>query len=277
MDRLHIETLLMIVLVFFANNVPIASAAYAAFFAFGDSILDTGNNNNLETFSKCNYPPYGRDFNGGIPTGRFCNGKVPSDLIAKGLGIKDTLPAYNDPNLRAQYFPTGVCFSSGGSGSDNVTSCLLIDAFPIICQSLNWLDLNFPQAVQAILEKQGTQEHGLNDKIAELWSIVVGDHVGDHVWALFFMTDCRGWLELNLANNLVGDVPVNYNSVDVAVLQRKKRKGEAEKWRSQAAAVASPSPAASDHPVSNPLSLHTTYKNSSKPSFNFAKKERTFT
>ncbi|KAK7261172.1 hypothetical protein RIF29_27477 [Crotalaria pallida] len=98
MDRLHIETLLMIVLVFFANNVPIASAAYAAFFAFGDSILDTGNNNNLETFTK-------------------------------GLGIKDTLPAYNDPNLRAQYFPTGVCFSSGGSGSDNVTSCLLVMFF----------------------------------------------------------------------------------------------------------------------------------------------------
>ncbi|KAK7261174.1 hypothetical protein RIF29_27479 [Crotalaria pallida] len=127
MDRLHIETLLlMIVLVFFANNVPIASAAaYPALFAFGDSILDTGNNNNLQTLSKCNFPPYGRDFDGGIPTGRFSNGKVPSDLIAEGLGIKGTLPAYNDPNLGAQDLPTGVCFASGGSGSDNVTSSLL--------------------------------------------------------------------------------------------------------------------------------------------------------
>ncbi|KAK7261175.1 hypothetical protein RIF29_27480 [Crotalaria pallida] len=125
MDRLHIETLLMIVLVFFGNNVPIVSAAFPALFAFGDSILDTGNNNNLQTISKCNFPPYGRDFDGGKPTGRFGNGKVPSDLIAEGLGIKNTLPAYNDPNLGAQDLPTGVCFASGGSGSDNVTSSLL--------------------------------------------------------------------------------------------------------------------------------------------------------
>ncbi|PON93935.1 SGNH hydrolase-type esterase domain containing protein [Trema orientale] len=49
--------------------------------AFGDSFLDTGNNNNLISITKCNFPPYGRDFLGGIPTGRFSNGKVISDLI----------------------------------------------------------------------------------------------------------------------------------------------------------------------------------------------------
>jgi hypothetical protein len=53
-----------------------------ALFAFGDSILDTGNNNNiLVSVSKSNFPPYGRDFVGGKPTGRFSDGKVPSDLI----------------------------------------------------------------------------------------------------------------------------------------------------------------------------------------------------
>lgn len=52
-----------------------------AVFVFGDSIMDTGNNNNMSTPSRCNYPPYGRDFKGGIPTGRFSNGKVPSDFI----------------------------------------------------------------------------------------------------------------------------------------------------------------------------------------------------
>jgi hypothetical protein len=48
---------------------------------FGDSIVDTGNNNNLATIAKCNFPPYGKDFQGQIPTGRFSNGKVPPDLI----------------------------------------------------------------------------------------------------------------------------------------------------------------------------------------------------
>lgn len=52
-----------------------------AVFVFGDSIVDTGNNNNLKTIFKVNYPPYGQDFMGGKPTGRFSNGKVPSDII----------------------------------------------------------------------------------------------------------------------------------------------------------------------------------------------------
>jgi len=53
-----------------------------AVLVFGDSIMDTGNNNkNLATTARCNFPPYGKDFKGGIPTGRFSNGKVPSDLI----------------------------------------------------------------------------------------------------------------------------------------------------------------------------------------------------
>ena len=48
---------------------------------FGDSIVDTGNNNGLTSAVKCDFPPYGRDFNGGMPTGRFSNGKVPSDFL----------------------------------------------------------------------------------------------------------------------------------------------------------------------------------------------------
>lgn len=46
---------------------------------FGDSVVDVGNNNNLETIVKANFPPYGRDFIKHKPTGRFCNGKLASD------------------------------------------------------------------------------------------------------------------------------------------------------------------------------------------------------
>ncbi|KAI3464805.1 hypothetical protein Pfo_021468 [Paulownia fortunei] len=96
-----------------------------AVFAFGDSIVDQGNNNVIKTLINCNFPPYGKDFQGGTPTGRFSNGKTPPDLIAEGLGIKDIIPAYSEPNLKAQDLPTGVSFASGGCGYDPQTSKLV--------------------------------------------------------------------------------------------------------------------------------------------------------
>ncbi|ESQ34432.1 hypothetical protein EUTSA_v10008086mg [Eutrema salsugineum] len=100
------------------------NATVSALFAFGDSILDTGNNNNLRTQSKCNFFPYGRDFTGGKATGRCGNGRIFSDIIAEGLSIKTLLPAYRDPNLSNNDLPTGVCFASVGSGLDERTAKL---------------------------------------------------------------------------------------------------------------------------------------------------------
>ncbi|KAL1542885.1 hypothetical protein AAHA92_19920 [Salvia divinorum] len=102
-------------------NLP-KNITIPAIVVFGDSVVDTGNNNYLETIVKVNYPPYGQDFVGGRPTGRFCDGKVPSDLIAEELGIKELVPAYLDPNLQPQDLLTGVNFASGGSGFDPLTS-----------------------------------------------------------------------------------------------------------------------------------------------------------
>lgn len=42
------------------------------------SIVDTGNNNYYNNIAKCNSH---QDFMGGNPSGRFSNGKVPSDLF----------------------------------------------------------------------------------------------------------------------------------------------------------------------------------------------------
>ncbi|KAK1554694.1 hypothetical protein Q3G72_016046 [Acer saccharum] len=100
-----------------------------AIIVFGDSIVDTGNNNNLNTLVKSNFPPYGKDFQGGIPTGRFCDGKVPSDLLAEELGIKESVPAYMDPTLSPVDLLTGVCFASSGSGYDPLTSKLVMEFF----------------------------------------------------------------------------------------------------------------------------------------------------
>ena len=58
-----------------------------ALFVFGDSLIDNGNNNNIPSFAKANYFPYGIDFSGG-PTGRFCNGLTMVDGIGKFFCIK---------------------------------------------------------------------------------------------------------------------------------------------------------------------------------------------
>ncbi|CAN1824645.1 GDSL esterase/lipase EXL3 [Linum perenne] len=99
-----------------------ANESVPAVLVFGDSIVDTGNNNDLSSPAKCNFPPYGRDFQGGVPTGRFSNGKVPSDFLVEELGIKELLPAYKDPKLKPEDLLTGVCFAAGGVGYDDLSS-----------------------------------------------------------------------------------------------------------------------------------------------------------
>ncbi|CAN1163290.1 GDSL esterase/lipase EXL3 [Linum perenne] len=102
-----------------------ANVSVPAIIIFGDSIMDTGNNNNLPTAIKCNFPPYGIDFHGGHSTGRFCDGKIPSDIIAEELGITESIPAYLDPNVQISDLLTGVSFASGGAGFDPLTAKLV--------------------------------------------------------------------------------------------------------------------------------------------------------
>ncbi|XP_010428640.1 PREDICTED: GDSL esterase/lipase EXL3-like [Camelina sativa] len=96
-----------------------------AVIAFGDSIVDTGMNNYVKTIVKCDFQPYGINFQGGVATGRFCDGRVPVDLIAEELGIKSTVPAYFDSKLNSKDLLTGVSFASGGSGYDPITPKLV--------------------------------------------------------------------------------------------------------------------------------------------------------
>ncbi|ESR48462.1 hypothetical protein CICLE_v10001561mg [Citrus x clementina] len=123
-----------------------------AVIVFGDSIVDAGNNNNLKTPAKCNFPPYGRDFMGGVSTGRFSNGKVPSDLIVEELGIKELLPAYLQPNLQPEDLLTGVTFASGGCGYDPLTT-ELASAIPLSDQLQ--LFKEYTEKVKQIVGEEG--------------------------------------------------------------------------------------------------------------------------
>lgn len=93
----------------------------SAIFVFGDSTSDPGNNNFIGTSFKSNFPPYGKDFTNHTATGRFTNGLLANDFIARYVGVKDYVPPYLDPSLDIQELVTGVSFASAGSGFDPLT------------------------------------------------------------------------------------------------------------------------------------------------------------
>ncbi|GAB2282837.1 hypothetical protein Dimus_017373 [Dionaea muscipula] len=92
-----------------------------AVFIFGDSIVDPGNSDLIFSACRADHPPYGRDFHGGKATGRFSNGRIPSDFLAEEFGVKELLPAYLDPSLKMEDLLTGVSFAFSCCGYDPLT------------------------------------------------------------------------------------------------------------------------------------------------------------
>ncbi|OMO75440.1 Lipase, GDSL [Corchorus olitorius] len=171
-------------------EVPARNETFAAVIIFGDSIVDTGNNNNnLNTPARCNFPPYGRDFQGGIPTGRFSNGKVPSDFIVEQLGVKEVLPAYLDPSLQPQDLLTGVSFATGGSGYDPLTPKVQSVA------SLSDQLLQFREYKDKLKEIVG--EQGTKSLLAKSLFVVVAG--SNDIANTFFNTRIRQMLHYDIA------------------------------------------------------------------------------
>lgn len=118
---------ILVIQVCISNTNPCYSTELPKFttvLIFGDSSVDTGNNNYVNTIMKSNHPPYGKDFLGHVATGRFSDGKIISDFAASILGIKDTVPPFLDPKLSDEDIRTGVSFASAGSGYDDLTTIL---------------------------------------------------------------------------------------------------------------------------------------------------------
>ncbi|KAG8378512.1 hypothetical protein BUALT_Bualt08G0144800 [Buddleja alternifolia] len=109
-------------------------ALVPAMFIFGDSLIDNGNNNNLPSFAKANYFPYGIDFNGG-PTGRFSNGYTMVDTIAELLGLP-LVPAYSEASGDQMRY--GVNYASAAAGILDITGRNFVSRIPFNQQIKNF-------------------------------------------------------------------------------------------------------------------------------------------
>ncbi|OIW12167.1 hypothetical protein TanjilG_28575 [Lupinus angustifolius] len=87
-------------------------------FVFGDSYADTGNTRKAQGGSW--KEPYGLIYPG-KPTGRWSDGRVLTDFIAKYLRLKSPVP-YRLRNVMTQYLKYGINFAFGGTGVFNTSS-----------------------------------------------------------------------------------------------------------------------------------------------------------
>jgi len=73
---------MLLLLLCLNDTTQVNSQMATTFFDFGDSLVDVGNSNFLNTLARANFFPYGIDFNRGA-TGRFSNGRSFIDFIGK--------------------------------------------------------------------------------------------------------------------------------------------------------------------------------------------------
>ncbi|KAI4348987.1 hypothetical protein L6164_009647 [Bauhinia variegata] len=89
-------------------------------FVFGDSYVDTGNT--MKADSSAWKDPYGETFPG-KPAGRFSDGRVLTDYIAKYLRVKSPSPVpYQLRESKPEHVKYGMNFAFGGTGVFNTSS-----------------------------------------------------------------------------------------------------------------------------------------------------------
>ncbi|XVF81791.1 hypothetical protein PTKIN_Ptkin15bG0184800 [Pterospermum kingtungense] len=98
------------------SGIPQPKLVIPAIYIFGDSYIDAGNNDFLPTKAKANFPPYGIDFPGGVPTGRATNGRLVVDFIAEAAGLPLPPPMLGMSEAERKRTITGVNYGSGSSG-----------------------------------------------------------------------------------------------------------------------------------------------------------------
>ncbi|CAL0312079.1 unnamed protein product [Lupinus luteus] len=171
---------MLLVLCFVVTTEASLVKKVSALYVFGDSTVDPGNNNYINTVFTSNFPPYGIDLPNHVPTGRFSNGKLGTDFLASYVGLKELLPPYLDPKLSNKEFITGVSFASAGSGFDPLTPTFS-NVIPIAKQLEYFKECK--KKLEGMLGSQRTENHmknalffisaGTNDFVVNYFSMPI--------------------------------------------------------------------------------------------------------
>ncbi|XP_077231840.1 GDSL esterase/lipase At1g71250-like [Tasmannia lanceolata] len=167
---------LVVIFLFFQCSIMVVrSTQVPAMFVFGDSVVDVGNNNYLNSLVKSNYFPYGIDFYQG-PTGRFSNARTISDLLCEMLGLPYP-PAFADPSSNGTKILGGVNYASAAGGILDETGQHYGDRF-----NLNQQVLNFENNLNDLRNQMG--QRNLNQFLAKSIAVLVfgsNDYINNYL------------------------------------------------------------------------------------------------
>ncbi|KAL3502539.1 hypothetical protein ACH5RR_036988 [Cinchona calisaya] len=154
---------------------------FTAMFVFGDSLIDPGNNNDLNSLAKANYVPYGVDFNQGVPTGRFCNGRTIIDFLGDLLELP-LLPPYMNLSATSRNILSGVNYASAAGGILEETGQNLGERF-----SLSEQVQNFQNTLNQL--KRRMREEELSNYLASSLVVMIlgsNDYLNNYLQPSFY-------------------------------------------------------------------------------------------
>ncbi|CAI0560907.1 unnamed protein product [Linum tenue] len=152
------------------------------YFIFGDSLVDNGNNNQLQSLARADYMPYGIDFPGG-PSGRFSNGLTTVDVIAEQLGFDDYIPPY--VTASGQDVLGGVNYASAAAGIREETGRQLGGRI-----SFSGQVRNYQNTVRQIVDILGSEDAAADHLGKCIYSIGLGsnDYLNNYFMPQFYNT-----------------------------------------------------------------------------------------
>ncbi|CAJ1962069.1 unnamed protein product [Sphenostylis stenocarpa] len=179
------------------SNIGVGSAQQVpCYFIFGDSLVDNGNNNQLNSLAKANYLPYGIDFSAG-PTGRFSNGKTTVDVVAELLGFNGYISPY--ATARGRAILNGVNYASAAAGIREETGQQLGDRI-----SFRGQVQNYQRTVSQIVNLLGDENTAKNYLSKCIYSIGLGsnDYLNNYFMPLVYSSS-RQFTPQQYANVLI--------------------------------------------------------------------------
>ncbi|GJN17677.1 hypothetical protein PR202_gb04766 [Eleusine coracana subsp. coracana] len=175
---------LLVVVLLATTGVAVVRAApqVPCYFVFGDSLVDNGNNNDIASLARANYPPYGIDFAGGA-TGRFSNGLTTVDAISRLLGFDNYIPAYAGAN--SDQLLTGVNFASAAAGIRDETGQQLGQRI-----SFGGQLQNYQQAVQQLVSILGDEDSAASHLSQCIFTVGMGsnDYLNNYFMPTIYST-----------------------------------------------------------------------------------------